>query len=297
MSGAVFTEREIASQPEVWRQVVKRAPDDGPRILGRGRALVLGCGTSAFVAQSVATLRERAGVGETDWCYGSEAPVGRSYDHVLAISRSGTTTEVLDALRSMPVGARRVAVVGVGGEVSGPLVELVDERIVLDEADENSVVQTRFPTSLLALVRAALGGEPPDLPAQGERALAFEVPDPGAYEQFVCLGRGWTIGLAHEAALKLREMALAWSESYPAMDYRHGPIALAGERTLVLAFGELPSGLSEEITATGADILAPALDPLCQLVVAQRLALSLALARGLEPDHPTGLVRSIVLDG
>src|SRR3712207_7559300 len=40
------------------------------------------------------------------------------------------------------------------------------------------------------------------------------------------LGRGWTIGLANEAALKLRESAQAWTESYPAMEYRHGPISI-----------------------------------------------------------------------
>ena len=293
---AVLTEREIASQPTVWRQVVGRATNDGPRILGTGRALVLGCGTSAFVANAVAALREQAGAGESDWCYASEHLPRRSYDHVLAISRSGTTTEVLDALRAVPSSAHRVAVVATAGDAIRPLAALVDDIVVLEEADEQSVVQTRFPTSVLALVRAALGNAPADLAAQCEQAITLEIPN-GDYEQFVCLGRGWTVGLADEAALKFREMALAWSESYPAMDYRHGPIALAGARTLVTMFGETPDGLADEISSTGADVLAPDLDPLCQLVVAQRVALALALARGLDPDRPNRLVRSVVLKG
>jgi glutamine---fructose-6-phosphate transaminase (isomerizing) len=291
------TEREIASQPDVWRRMVERAPTDGPRLLGAGRALVMGCGTSAFVANALATLREGNGAGETDWSYASEVARGRRYDHVLAISRSGTTTEVLDGLRDLPSSTHRVAVVAVGGEITRPLAALVDELIVLDEADEVSVVQTRFPTAVLALARAGLGDAGADLPEQAERALAMEVPDPSAYEHFVFLGRGWTVGLADEAALKFREMALAWSESYPAMDYRHGPIALAGERTLVVPFGEVPPGLAEEITATGAEVLTLDLDPLAQLVVCQRLGLALALARGLDPDRPNRLVRSVVLDG
>jgi glutamine---fructose-6-phosphate transaminase (isomerizing) len=292
------TEREIASQPDVWRRMLERAPTDGPRLLGTGRALVMGCGTSAFVANAIATLREANGAGETDWAYASEIPRGRTYDHVLAISRSGTTTEVLDALRELPSTTHRVAVVAVDGEITRPLAALVDEVIVLDEADEASVVQTRFPTAVLALARSGLGdAAAPNLPRQAERALAMDVPDPSAYEHFVFLGRGWTVGLADEAALKFREMALAWSESYPAMDYRHGPIALAGDRTLVVTLGELPPGLAEQITATGAVVLGDDLDPLGQLVVCQRLALGLALARGLDPDHPNRLVRSVVLDG
>ncbi len=63
--------------------------------------LVIGCGTSAFMAMSFAALRERAGFGETDWAYGSEVPVGRRYDTVLALSRSGTTTEIVDAVGTL----------------------------------------------------------------------------------------------------------------------------------------------------------------------------------------------------
>ena len=46
-------------------------------------------------------------------------------------------------------------------------------------------------------------------------------------EQVSFLGRGWTVGLANEAALKLRESVQFWAEAYPAMEYRHGPISIA----------------------------------------------------------------------
>lgn len=291
-----FTEREIASQPALWDAMRARADVLGPDILGVGRALVMGCGTSAFVAQSLATLRESAGRGETDWCYASEPPAGRRYDHVIALSRSGTTTEVIDALRRIPPTTSRVAVVGVGGAISATMASLVDRLVVLEEADEQSVVQTRFPTSVLALVRAATGTLPKDIVAQCQAALSQPLPDTAALTQFVMLGRGWTLGLAHEAALKLREMARAWSESYPALDFRHGPIAVPDERTLVMAFGDIPGELVAEIAATGAHILHPPLDPLCQLVVAQRVALQHALLHGFDPDRPYRLVRSVVLD-
>ena len=297
MAGGTATAAEIASQPALWRQMAERARTDGSRVVGVGRGLVIGCGTSAFVARALAAMREDAGAGETDWAFASEAPAGRRYDHVLAVTRSGTTTEVLDALRTLPRARHTAAVVGVDGPVAETLDALVDDLIVIDEADEESVVQTRFPTSVLALARHALGVAPADLSEQAEQALLEELPDAEAFDQFVFLGRGWTVGLADEAALKLREMAMAWSESYPALDYRHGPIALAGERTLVGLLGDHPTDLVEEIAATGATILAPDLDPLAQLILAQRLGLSLAHAKGLDPDRPNRLVRSVVLDG
>ena len=62
-------------------------------------------------------------------------------------------------------------------------------------------------------------------------------------EQVTFVGRGWTIGLAAEAALKLRESAQFWTESYPAMEYRHGPVSIATAGRATWALGEVPPGL------------------------------------------------------
>ena len=132
--------------------------------------------------------------------------------------------------------------------------------------------------------------------ADGERAVRDPLPvDPARYGHFVYLGTGWTVGLAHEAALKMREAAQAWSESYPAMDYRHGPVAVAGPHSLVWMFGTPPPGLVQEVQNTGATVVTSDSDPLAQLVQAQRCAVAMAAARGLDPDRPRGLTRSVVL--
>src|SRR5262245_52028540 len=121
------TSREIASQPALWDKALSLAVEVGGTLTAPGeRVLAVGCGTSAFVAQSYAILRERAGFGETDAAYASELPAGRRYDRVVAITRSGTTTEVLDALRTLPAATTRVAVTAVDGQ---PVDGLVDERI------------------------------------------------------------------------------------------------------------------------------------------------------------------------
>jgi glutamine---fructose-6-phosphate transaminase (isomerizing) len=289
------TLREIISQPALWELMRERAASDAGTVLGKGRALVLGCGTSAFVAQAIAALREGAGRGETDWCFASEAPIRRSYRHVLAITRSATTTEVLETLERLPREGTRSAIVAVDSATSERLTGMVDSIVSLTEADEVSVVQTRFPTSVLTLVREALGVCPPDIADQARAALAVDLPDLDGLSHFVFLGVGWTIGLAHEAALKVREMAQAWSESGPALDYRHGPIAVAGRHSLIMVFGEPPPGLALELRATGATVLISDFDPLAQLIVAQRIALALAHQRGCNPDQPNRLSRSVIL--
>ncbi|MFT4030110.1 MAG: SIS domain-containing protein [Protaetiibacter sp.] len=290
-----ITSLEISSQPAVWHRSLELL-GDASRVLRRpgDRMLVIGCGTSAFVAESFALLREQAGFGETDAAYASEPRPRRPYDVVVGISRSGTTTEVVEALRAVPAGVRRIVVTGVAGS---PCAELADEVLLLDFADEESVVQTRFPTTFLFLARAALGEDVSALPGLAETALAAGAPEPPpGFDHVVYLGRGWTHGLAQEAALKIRESAQAWAESYPLLDYRHGPLAVAHPGSLVWFIGVRDDGLAQEIEATGASVVqAVAGDPLVELVLAQQFAVRVATSRGLDPDNPRYLTRSIVL--
>ena len=284
---------EIQSQPDCWRAAAVVAAEQADLLPRPGERLaVVGCGTSWFVAMAYAALREARGHGETDAFAASEAPVGRRYDRVLAITRSGTTTEVLRFLEE--VGD--TPTLTVTGVPKMPVEAVSDETIVLDFADEESVVQTRFATSALAFLRVHLGEDIEPVARAGERALAVDVAPYLGADQVTFLGRGATVGLAHEAALKAREAAQFWSESYPAMDYRHGPISIAQPGRVVWCLGEQADGLAEDVEATGATLVHhPDLDPLAQLVVAQRFAIGLAHARGLDPDRPRHLARSVVL--
>jgi fructoselysine-6-P-deglycase FrlB-like protein len=285
-------EQEVASQPVVWRQAAALArsaplPEPGTRLA------VVGCGTSLYMAQAYAAAREAAGRGETDAFAASEYPSGRRYDAILALSRSGTTTEVCDLLRAVPDSTATVAVTAVAGS---PVDELAGRSVVLAFADERSVVQTRFATSALVLLLAHLGEDTAAAVADAESVLREPLPlDPAAFRRFQFLGRGWTVGLASEAALKLREAAQAWSEAYPAMEYRHGPIALADEDTAVVALGTLDPGLAADVRAAGATLLDSGAHPLATLVAAHRMAIQLAGVRGLDPDTPRNLTRSVVL--
>lgn len=288
-----FVEAEIASQPSCWRQAASLAPELAPLLRSPGeRVAFVGCGTSWFMAQVLASWREAAGYGESDAFTASEMP-DRRYDRLVAITRSGTTTEVVDLLRELH---GRIPTAVVLGDLDTPAAGAADTVVDLSFADEQSVVQTRFATSTLALFRAAYGADVAALAEDAERAVA-EPLEPGLAEaeQVSFLGRGWTIGLAHEAALKFRETSSSWAESYPAMDYRHGPVAIAAPGRVVWMFGEPPAGLADEVRAAGAIFVSSDRDPMVHLVLAQRVAVARAVALGSDPDAPRNLTRSVVL--
>ncbi|MEU9982460.1 sugar isomerase [Streptomyces sp. NPDC050856] len=295
------TAAEIATQPADWRRAAEAAaafeglPRPGERVA------VTGCGTSWFMAIAYAALREAAGQGETDAFAASEFPVGRAYDRVVAITRSGTTTEVLELLTAL---RGRVPTLALTADPRTPVAGAADTLAVLDWADEESVVQTRFATTALAFLRAGLGEVPgvkPVAEAAVDAELAVTEPLPEAVleaEQWTFLGRGWAYGLALEAGLKMREAAGAWTEAYPAMEYRHGPIAITGPGRVTWVFGALPEGLAGEVARVGGTLHDHATaDPMADLIRAQRLAVTLAEARGQDPDRPRNLTRSVVLEG
>lgn len=287
-----FVSAELASQPETWRAAAALLPSFAESLPQPGeRVAVVGCGTSWFVAMSYAVAREQAGLGVTDAFAGSEYPVGRDYDRVVTISRSGTTTEIVDLLHALP-DQRTVLLTAVA---DSPAAGAADDVVALPFADERSVVQTRFATTTLALLRASLGDDVEDLALQAETALVLPVDDLLDAEQVTFVGRGSAVGLTYEAALKTREAAQFWAESYPAMDYRHGPIAIAQPGRLVWSLGTAPHGLADEVAATGARFVHHDLDPLAGLVVVHRFAVALAERRGLDPDNPRSLTRSVIL--
>jgi len=285
---------EIASQPECWAKAIDLAASAGPALPAPGeRVAVIGCGSSLNVARGYATLREAAGQGETDAFPASEMPAGRRYDHMVFVSRTGTTTEVLDALRHVPEGVRTTAI---AADPGSPLVREAGAVVLLDFAGECSVVSSRFITSALVLLRAHLGADLHALPGAAAGELGRPLP-PGLADrtEFTFLGRGWAAAVADEAALKLREASRTWAESYPALEYRHGPVSVSDSGTAVWALGEVPPSLLADARRTGATVIVSAADPLLGLTGAQRLAVELAERKGVDPDQPRALSRSVIL--
>jgi len=290
-----LTTREIQSQPELWLRAQAYAADRPAGLPKPGeRVLVLGCGTSYYAGAAYATLREQAGQGTTDACIASElGAVVRPYDRVLAISRSGMSVEVVDALARL---RGSVPVTAVLGELGTAVGAAADDVVDLSWADEQSVVQTRFPTTLLALLRACLGQSnqaQAALVEAGRQALQAPVDEP-LPRQLVVLATGWAAHLAQEAALKCRESAAMWAEAYATGEYRHGPIGVAGPGTLVWAMTPLTDVQAQAVAETGARARVGGDEPLAELVKLQRHAVAWAVEQNRNPDRPANLSRSVI---
>lgn len=285
---------EIATQPDDWRRAAEVAREYAALLPATGeRVAVLGCGTSLYMARAYAALRESRGLGVTDAWPASEARLGRGYDRVIAISRSGTTTEVLDALGAY-AGPAPITVIS--SSAGTPMLEL-GEPILMSEVDEQSVVQTRFATTTLAVLRRHLGEDLDPVIAQAEKVLAEETvaSELREAEQLTYVGMGLGAAIADECGLKLRESCQAWTEAYHATEYRHGPISIGAPGRVVWALGPLVPGFARDIAPTGAHLEHREADPMAELVRVQRLCVVRAAEAGLDADRPRNLSRSIIL--
>jgi CRISPR-associated protein Cas5a/b/c len=286
-----LTQNELEDQPAVWKAaagvlpaVVAALPAPGARVA------VVGCGTSYYMGGAFAELRERAGQGETDAFVASRLPAARRYDVLLAISRSGTTRDLIDVVAAAPPETWRVVVTATP---ASPVAAKADAVVDLAFADERSVVQTRFATTGLAVLRGMLGTDLGALVQEADDALQAPLPPVGTYDHFVFLGSGWASWLAAEAALKMREMACAMTEGYLDVEYEHGPVSVASPRTLVWSLGPLAEPVRTSVARTGAGIVEADRDPMAELVRVHRYALALARFKGIDCDTPRYLRRSV----
>jgi fructoselysine-6-P-deglycase FrlB-like protein len=285
-------EEEIFRQPQSWATAIARAA--GVKLPGPGeRVAVIGCGSSLNASRAYARLREGAGHGLTDAYPASELTSTRTYDHMVFISRTGTTSEVLDALSEAPAG---VVTTAITAEADAPLAQRADNVVLLDFADELSVVSSQFISTAIVIARAHLGEDVSALPAAAAAELARPLPDGLAERtEFTFVGSGWAAFVADEAALKLRESSQSWAESYPALEFRHGHISVSDPTTVVWAIGDIPASLARDAARTGATVIDRGGDPLVSLIGAQRLGVALAARKGIDPDQPRSLSRSVIL--
>ena len=282
------------SQPDCWRRSADVATAGGLPEHGSRVALV-GCGTSRYMAEAVAAWREGAGLGESDAFAASEMPHGRAYDFVVVISRSGTTTEILRVIDETPSHTKVLAITG---SASTPVARAAGHNISLPFADEQAVVQTRFATSVCALWRAHLGHDVEHLAQLAEHSLAAPLPvGLSNFRQFVFLGEG---------------PAPAWPTRPRSSYERHHcpgprhtrpwncvtgrsacskPTVWSGRSTNCLTASTRRWGPAGPPSSHPR----PAGIPLAELVRAERAAIALAQAKGIDPSQPRRLSRSIVL--
>lgn len=287
--------------------------------------IVAGCGSPYFLAESAAAIWQRELGHAIVAAHPASDVVERAADLVrwpdattlVAISRSGSTTELLEAIGAFRrAGGRRV--LAITCRATSPLAASADVAVAFDDGFESSVAQTRSFASMLVAVEAiaaVLGDRaittPAVLTASCEAALergasmVAGLTGLADARRIDFLGSGAHYGIAREAMLKMTEMALTSSAAYPFLEYRHGPMSMVDERAIVVGLvgGSNPAveadvladmaGLGGVIRRVDVDgnTLASLLPPL------QLLAHARATACALDPDHPRHLTAVVHLDG
>ncbi|MFZ0325264.1 MAG: SIS domain-containing protein [Actinomycetes bacterium] len=336
MSVPSHTEREILSQPDVWRETL--ASLDVSR-LTRGfdtspaDVVVTGCGSTHYLALTVASLLRAAGVRA--WATPASELLAGAAPQVpdpqrtlmLAFSRSGTTTETMLAVEQFRCTGGRT-VVAVTCYPDSALAQAADVVWTAEAAAEQSVAQTRSFSSMLVLgqaIAAAVGGQDvavlhklPDHAARlldGARAPMAALARDAGLSSFYFLASDPLFGVASEAMLKLKEMSLTASEAYHSMEFRHGPMSMcdAGAAVLGLVSPERSARelavISDVAPMSGRVVtIGNGLDhdvpsslpvwarPALYLLPLQLMALERALGKGLDPDSPRHLTAVIHLD-
>jgi glucosamine--fructose-6-phosphate aminotransferase (isomerizing) len=340
---ATHTYEEIISQPKAWAQALEvtqthqeeimRLWNDHPKM----QVVFTGCGSTYYLSLAAATLiQELTGQGARG------VPAGELFlypasvyeveqPHIMvAISRSGTTSETLAAVKRFQQGEHGPVIV-ITNYGDSPLAHLGDLTIAIPAGQEVSVAQTRsFASMYMAVVALATLVAGRDdllvamsgLPAIGSRLLETSQPQAISIgsnldlDRYYFLGSGPRYGLACETNLKMKEMTLTHSEPFHFMEFRHGPMSMVATTSMVIGLlssvrrpyeqavldqmeslgGNVFSLAESDADVNFASGLPEAVRNVLYLPPLQLMSYYRAVAKGLNPDMPNNLSAVVELN-
>ena len=289
MSQATYqTLTEIMSQPSAWQGALAELDRQQAPLKAfleqhqPDELLYVGCGSPYFLARSAASLscaitrrNSKAHPGSDMWLFTEQTLNPGSKNALVVISRSGETSEVLNAIGSYRAqGGKAVAAITC---YDSSLSQTADFTLFAREAQEIGLAQTRSFTSMLILTQGfihTLAGKPLSaafrtLPEKGQRLLdqysdfaqTFGSEMSQKFGRTFFLGGGANYGIACEVMLKMKEMSLTLSEAYHFMEFRHGPMSMANPETLIVglvseAAFDYEAAVLAEMRQKGATVLA-----------------------------------------
>jgi glucosamine--fructose-6-phosphate aminotransferase (isomerizing) len=346
------TVKEIREQADAWIAVLEDLPKtfnavfDFIRQLDLAELVFIGCGTSYYLAQCAASVytgitgeRARAVTASDVFLYPKSIFPRNAKFLGIPISRSGSTTETIWASKYIQ-NEMGIETLALSCNPQSELVKINSRHLVSEAAAEKSVVMTKSFTSMLLMIQLLAAAKCGDekyrdqlikLPAAGKRiirdyeATAKLIAENRDINYFIFLGQGPYYGLANESMLKMKEMSLSISEAYHSMEFRHGPISIVNQNTIVV-FLMSDSGRDHEIRMLkdvkklgakafvicerGTPEIESAADYLVELnsglsdyarlilymPIMQLLGYHRAMSKGLDPDNPKNLTQVVVLE-
>ncbi|WP_416068386.1 SIS domain-containing protein [Rhizobium sp. ZK1] len=231
------TEKVIFEQFPYWEKAIGSNAASGKT---DDLLVFVGCGTSFNLALSLAAYanslkRKAIAVPGAEWLNRPSSfwPEWQK-THVVALSRSGETTETVAAAKASRAAGAFVTAVTV--EPESTLAKNCDQLICSPTHPDEGIVMT-VSASLMVLLSLQMIGQtvPASVVASAQKlanALDAALPDIiRDRSHFVFLGGGPLFGIALEGALKLMEMSQLMTQAFHPLEYRHGPISLVDEKT------------------------------------------------------------------
>lgn len=358
-----FMLKEMLEQPEVIRNTTRGRLDveNGLAVLGGlrdvadrlreiDRLIIVGCG-SAYYSGLVGEymIEEYAGVPvevELASEFRYRKPLITAKTAVLAVTQSGETADTLAAIREAKM--KGALTLGIVNAVGSTIARETDAGVYNHAGPEIGVASTKAFVSqctVFALLTLFLGRQRQMSLVMGKRIAEELQALPKFIDQilerredvqriaetykdakdFLFLGRKYSMPIAYEGALKLKEVSYIHAEGYAAGEMKHGPIALIEPSfpSLVLCpqdsvYEKTKSNL-EELRARRGTILAlttegneeiasltndvfyipkslEMLTPILEVIPLQLFAYHIAVAKGYDPDKPRNLAKAVTVE-
>ena len=257
-----LTEKVIREQFPFWEQAIAT-----PLPVVPGKTVVItGCGTSFYLAQTIAAAfnhngRNAIAVPGAEWARRMEDYLAdRSDICVIGLSRSGTTTETVQAIEASRQAG--IPTIAISCEPDITILKAADMPVYLPTHKEEGIVMT-VSASLMLIAGLRLAGVSLGSIAEAKAALAAAeacVPLIRDRSHYVYLGAGALYGMATEGCLKLQEMSITYSQAFHPLEYRHGPISLIDDSSVVVILYsadtvEEEARVARDVQAKGARVI------------------------------------------
>ncbi len=254
-----ITGQELYAQGEALvrteEYLIKKAAEIKRFFQGNKRFIFTGCGSSFMLSKTGENLFSTLPGVTSSVIAGGDYIIDPEWYRpmiedsvVVAISRSGTTTEMLRAVENMKK-VKGVKIMSLTMQEGNELGGMSDFNLDMPWAFDHSVCQTRTVSNfyeVLVALRCIYAGDQnmmDDLSCAVHNCSRFlqenseklEKLADREFDNVIVLADGGVCGVAEEGALAFTEISILPGKYFHILDYRHGPIVLNGEKTLTIA--------------------------------------------------------------
>lgn len=327
-----FMFKEIHEQKLILYESLAANVMDAKKLIGAAKCIhIVACGTSYHAAIVFSILLEKYFGKNAKAFIASEYQFVANPNKdtlIIAISQSGETADTLQAVKFAK--KTNVKILSLTNVICSSLARISDSVVYLNAGPEISVAATKtFSSQLTVIYKIIFANDLSKIPEIVARALKEEqkvkkvsLKLKKMHEVFF-LGRGLSYPIAMEGALKFKELSYIYAEAYPAGELKHGPLSLIKNKTPIIVLAPNDQTLAKihsnikEVKARGAFVIAltdspeirkevdivldiektnAELYPFAMLPLLQLLACYTSILKGIDPDKPRNLAKSVTIE-